>query len=40
MIEKNDYEMIVRFDCNNANEREKILSNPTEKLEVKYLLIF
>lgn len=33
MIDKNDYEFIVRFDSNNAAERERILSSPTEKLE-------
>lgn len=33
MIDKDDYEFIVRFDCNNAAEREKILTNPNEKLE-------
>lgn len=33
MIEKEDYEMIVRFDCNNYAEREKILTNPNEKIE-------
>jgi len=33
MIEKEDYEFIVRFDTNNAAEREKILTNPNEKLE-------
>lgn len=34
MIDKEDYEFMVRYDCNNANEREKILTNPNEKLEV------
>ena len=38
MIEKEDYEFIVRFDTNNAAEREKILTNPNEKLEVNLLL--
>lgn len=33
MIDKDDYEFIVRYDCNNANEREKILTNPNEKLD-------
>lgn len=33
MIDKEDYDFIVRFDCNNAAEREKILTNPNEKLE-------
>jgi V-type H+-transporting ATPase subunit H len=33
MIDKEDYDFIVRFDCNNASEREKILTNPNEKLE-------
>lgn len=33
MIDKEDYEFMVRYDCNNANEREKILTNPNEKLE-------
>lgn len=34
MIERADYEFMNRFDANNASEREKILSNPTEKFEV------
>jgi len=39
MIERADYEFMNRFDANNASEREKILSNPTEKFEcVKTLL--
>ncbi|CAF1123620.1 unnamed protein product, partial [Brachionus calyciflorus] len=33
MIDKQDYELINRFDSNNASEREKILTHPTEKLE-------
>lgn len=33
MIDKNDYEFIVRFDSNNPAERERILTSPTEKLE-------
>ena len=33
MIDKNDFEFIVRFDSNNSAERERILSSPTEKLE-------
>lgn len=33
MIDKEDYDFISRFDCNNAAERERILSNPNEKLE-------
>ncbi len=33
MIDKEDYEFIVRYDCNNASEREKILTNPNEKLD-------
>ena len=35
MIDKSDYEFINRFDSNNANERERILSSPEEKIEVK-----
>lgn len=34
MIDKNDYEFINRFDSNNAAERERILSNPNERIEV------
>ena len=34
MIDKSDYEFIVRFDCNNPTERDRILTNPNEKLEV------
>lgn len=33
MIDKQDYEFMNRFDSNNATEREKILSHPTEKLD-------
>lgn len=32
MIDKEDYDFVVRFDCNNAAERERILSG-NEKLE-------
>ena len=38
MIERGDYEFMNRFDANNASEREKILSNPTEKFEVGGIL--
>ena len=34
MIDKNDYEFMNRFDSNNPAEREKILTHPTEKVEV------
>ncbi len=37
MIDKNDYEFIVKFDCNNASERERILTSPNEKLEVQLI---
>lgn len=33
MIDKEDFDMIVKFDCNNPAVRESILSNPNEKLE-------
>lgn len=35
MIDKEDFDMIVKFDCNNPAMRESILSNPNEKLEVR-----
>jgi V-type H+-transporting ATPase subunit H len=39
MIDKNDYEIINRFDSNNPAEREKILTHATEKIEcIKTLL--
>ena len=34
MIEKEDYDLINKFDSNNPVERERILSNPTERVEV------
>ena len=34
MIDKEDYELIVRFDSQNVVERERILSNPNERVEV------
>lgn len=39
MIDKTDYEFINRFDSNNSIEREKILTHPTEKIEVKFIFI-
>ena len=33
MIDKNDFEFIVKFDSNNQAEKERILTSPTEKLE-------
>lgn len=33
-MERADYEFMNRFDSNNAAEREKILTHPTEKFEV------
>lgn len=39
MIDKSDYEFINRFDSNSAAEREKILSNPNEKIECIRTLI-
>lgn len=39
MIDKNDYEIINRFDSNNPAEREKILNNATEKIDVIKTLI-
>ena len=33
MIDKEDFEFIVRFDSNNPAERERILNSPAEKIE-------
>ena len=33
MIDKNDYDFIIKFDSNNSAERQRILTSPTEKLE-------
>ena len=35
MIDKSDFELIARLDSNNAAERERILSNPAERIEVR-----
>ena len=39
MIDKEDYELIVRFDSQNVVEREKILSNPNERVEVPIIVL-
>ena len=40
MIDKTDYEFINRFDSNNPVEREKILTHPSERIEVKFKFLF